>query len=73
MTSDENWPLLTVSKGIFDKVAEAGTSSLEANEEVDVEVEGAWADEDLQLDEGGEVCEILFRIWFLILNFIQEL
>ena len=55
MTSDENWPLLTVSKGIFDKVAEAGTSSLEANEEVDVEVEGAWADEDLQLDEGGEI------------------
>ena len=53
MKSDENWPLLTVSKGIFDKVAGGEpTSALDAEVDVDVEVEGAWGDEDLQLEEG---------------------
>ncbi|XP_063689653.1 coatomer subunit alpha-like [Bolinopsis microptera] len=55
MKSDENWPLLTVSKGIFDKVAGGEpTSALDAEVDVDVEVEGAWGDEDLQLEEGSE-------------------
>ena len=63
MKSDENWPLLTVSKGIFDKVAAGeGTSALDADVDIDVDVEGAWGDEDLGLEDGGILIELAIFI-----------
>merc|ERR1711971_467244 len=56
--SEQNWPLLTVSRGFFDsamiagKKAEGLSAGLAADaEDIGGEAEGGWGDDDLKLDD----------------------
>jgi len=58
--SEQNWPLLTVSRGFFDsamiasKKAEGLSAGLVA-EDIGAEGEGGWGDDDLKLDDEDDV------------------
>ena len=66
--SEQNWPLLTVSRGFFDSAmmasrkAEGVAAGLAADDDMGVEAEGAWGDDDLGLDDDGEGNKI-FLVW----------
>merc|ERR1712227_1067540 len=58
--SEQNWPLLTVSRGFFDsamiasKKAEGLSAGLVA-EDIGADAEGGWGDDDLKLDDEDDV------------------
>jgi len=56
---DENWPLLTVSRGFFQGAALGkGASGIQADVDEDVEVSGGWEDDaDIVIDEDGVIIE----------------
>lgn len=56
---ESNWPLLTVSKSIFEgAMANKGASTLAADGMLDADAEGGWGDDaDLMLDDEGGVLE----------------
>merc|ERR550532_1358249 len=60
--SEQNWPLLTVSRGFFDsamiagKKAEGLSAGLAADvEDIGGEAEGGWGDDDLKLDDDDDM------------------